>query len=587
MRITTITALLLLFGTRPLYSQNVLDKQLTVDFRQQRLDKALETLSSQGDFYFSYSSTLLKRDSLITLSAHGKTVRQILDLLFLGNVEYKENGNYIILRRAPPKPKEISTLLGPEEKRYTISGVIIDENTGETISQASVYDKHGLIATLTNEDGFFTVRLKNRPGAAALTVSKEFYEDTTVKIDPGANQKITIVISPVSVNRKMVTISPHGYLPSDSIRVEFSGDSVYMRKDPIRVEMTGLGKFLLSSRLKIQSINLRKYFIQQPFQLSFLPAIGTQGILSPQIVNKISVNIIGGYTAGLTGVEMGGVFNIEKKNVKGVQAAGIVNIVGGNAEGVQMAGSHNIVLDSFKGLQASGICNATRRHFKGVQMTGVYNRVSDSLDGAQIAGVINTARTVSGLQIAGIINIARKFKGVQLGVVNIADTSDGYSIGLINLSRNGMKEFSFFTDEVSPLNLAFRSGNEKLYSILLIGYDPSRDHRTYRYGFGLGHRFILNPRLSLDPELTNEHVALGSWDNFKYSNDLYKLQLNLHARFSRHFSISGGPSLNIYHQDKKNPENSFTSPVYKGYNTWSWSDNVTGWIGWRVSLNFM
>ena len=43
MRITIITALLLLFGTRPLYSQNVLDKQLTVDFRQQRLDKALET----------------------------------------------------------------------------------------------------------------------------------------------------------------------------------------------------------------------------------------------------------------------------------------------------------------------------------------------------------------------------------------------------------------------------------------------------------------------------------------------------------------------------------------------------------------
>ena len=551
---TSILTAFLLFITLSLYSQSVLDKQLTVDFRQQRLDKALETLSRMGDFYFSYSSTLLRRDSLVTLSAQNKTVRQILDLLFQGNIEYKENGNYIILRRAPPKPKEITAAL-PEDKKYVVSGVIVDENTGETISQASVYDKHGLIATLTNEDGFFTVRMKNRPGPAALSVSKEFYEDTTVNIEPGANQKITIVISPLSTSRKMVTISPDGYLPSDSIRVELNGDSVYMRKDPIRVEMSGWGRFLLSSRLKIQSINLRKYFIQQPFQLSLLPAIGTQGPLSPQIVNKISVNIIGGYTAGLNGVEMGGIINIEKKDVEGVQAAGIVNVVGGHVEGVQLAGSHNIVLDSLKGLQAAGICN--------------------------------TARQVSGVQIAGVINITRRLKGLQIGVVNIADTSDGYSIGLVNLSRNGIREFSMFADEASPLNLAFRSGNAKLYSILLIGYDPSKDHRMYRYGFGLGHRFRLNKTLSLDPELTNEHLAVGSWDNFKYSNDLYKLSLDLHARLSRHFAISGGPSLNFYHLDKKLQGNTLAPPVYKGYPTWSSSDNVTGWIGWHVNVNFM
>ena len=143
-----ITGLLLL--TLTLYSQSALDKQLTVDFRQQRLDKALETLSRMGDFYFSYSSTLLKRDSIITLSAKDKPVRQILDLLFQGNVEYKENGNYIILRRAPPKPKDISISPNPEDKKYVVSGVIVDENTGEAISRASVYDKHGLIATLVS-----------------------------------------------------------------------------------------------------------------------------------------------------------------------------------------------------------------------------------------------------------------------------------------------------------------------------------------------------------------------------------------------------------------------------------------------------
>jgi len=587
MKLFTITASLL-FIALSLHSQSVLDRQLTVEFRQQRLDKALEILSHSGNFYFSYNSTLLRRDSLITLSAQNKTVRQILDLLFRGSIEYKENGNYIILRKAPPKLSETIIRTDPADNRYIVSGVILDENTGETISQASVYDKRGVIATLTNEDGSFTVRLKNRPGPAALTVSKEFYEDTTVKIEPGASQKITIIISPLSTSRKMVTITPDGYLPSDSIRVELNGNSVYMRKDPIRVEMTGWGRLLLSSKLKIQSINLRKYFTRQPFQLSFLPGIGTQGSLSPQITNKISVNMLGGYTAGLTGVELGGVFNIDKRNVHGVQAAGVINVVGGSLEGVQMAGLHNTVLDSLKGLQTAGISNITMKNLKGVQMAGIYNYTSDTLQGVQAAGILNRARVVEGLQLSGLINIAGKSKGLQLGIINIADTSDGYSIGLINLSRNGFREVSFFADEVAPLNLAFRSGNVKLYSILLIGYNPDKDHGSYRYGFGLGHRFILNKKLSLDPELTNEHLALGSWDNFKYANDLYKLSLDLHARLGRHFAISGGPSLTFYSFDRNTAGGDHIQlPVYDGYPTWSVSDNFTGWLGWRVSINFL
>jgi hypothetical protein len=555
MKLFTITAALL-FIASSIHSQSVLDKQLTVEFRQQRLDKALEILSHNGNFYFSYNSSLLRRDSLVTLSAQNKTVRQILDLLFRGNVEYKENGNYIILRKAPPKLSMTIIRTDPGDNRYIVSGVILDENTGESIRQASVYDKHGLIATLTNDDGSFTVRLKNRPGPAALTVSKEFYEDTTIKIEPGSSQKITISISPLSFSRKMVTISPDGYLPSDSIRVELDGNSVYMRKDPIRVEMTGWGRLLLSSKLKIQSINLRKYFIRQPFQLSFLPGIGTQGSLSPQITNKFSVNMLGGYTAGLAGVELGGVFNIDKRNVQGVQAAGAINVVGGSVQGVQLAGLHNTVLDSSKGVQA--------------------------------AGILNKARDIRGVQISGLINIAGKIKGLQLGIINIADTVDGCSIGLINISHNGFREVSFFADEVAPLNLAFRSGNARLYSILLVGYNPTDNHRSYRYGFGLGHRFIINRRLSLDPELTNEHLALGSWDNFKYSNDLYKLSLDLHARLGRHFSISGGPSLTFYSFDKNTPGGDhIPSPLYDGYPTWSVSDTWTYWLGWRVSINFL
>lgn len=587
---TILVAGFLFTALSSLRAQSVLDVPIAeMAMPHDRVEAVLKSISAIGNFYFSYSSDLFNKDSIVTLKLHNKTVRQILDTLFRGRLEYKVNGNYIILRKAPPPSGMISPHPGADDKKYVVKGVILDENTGEAISQASIYDKQGLIATLSNEDGFFTIRLKNRSSPAALTVSKEFYEDTTIKIEPGVNQKLTITVSPSSINKKMVTIGPEGFLPSDSIRVELDGTPIYMRKDPIRVEMTGLGKLLLSSRMKIQSINLSKFFIQQPFQLSLLPGIGTQGFLSPQITNKVSINLIGGYTAGLNGVELGGVINIDKRKVEGLQAAGIANVVGGPVKGVQLAGSHNIVLDSVHGLQAAGVGNFNKGKLKGIQLAGIMNKVSDSVEGMQAAGIINIAKKqTKGLQLSGVVNVAHKLKGVQIGLVNIADTSEGYGIGLINIVKHGMHEISFFANELSPLNLAYRSGNDKLYTILLAGYNPDNDRRSYHFGLGLGHRFHLNRTLSLDPELTSERLVGDNWDNFKYNNFVNKLSLDLRVRLGKYCSLSAGPSLAIYTFDKVLTVRGHDfSPVPANYGTWRISDKVTGWIGWRAGINFL
>jgi hypothetical protein len=574
----------------PVRAQGVLDTRITISMQHQRLDDVLKGISKKGNFYFSYSSDLFKRDSIVSIEVDHQPIRQALDTLFRGRLEYKVNGNYIILRKAPASTNTTILRTTPDDRKYVIKGVIVDENTGEAVSQASVYDKQGLIATLSDEGGFFTIRLKNRSSPAALTVSKEFYDDTTINIEPGVNQKITISVTPSSANKKMVTIGPEGYLPTDSIRVELDGAPVNLRQDPIRVEMSGMGKMLLSSKMKIQSINLQKYFIQQPFQLSLVPGLSTQGILSPQIINAFSLNVIGGYTAGLKGVEIGGVINIDKGKAQGFQAVGIANVVGGPLKGVQLAGSHNIVLDSVHGFQAAGIGNFNKGKLEGVQITGIMNKVSDSVNGVQIAGILNMAKKqVNGLQLAGIINITPKLKGVQIGLFNVADTSDGYAIGLLNIVKHGLHEISLFTNEVTPYNIAFRSGNEKLYTILLAGINPSNDHhQSYAYGLGLGHRIHLSKTFSLDPEVTTEQLIAGEWSNFKYTNFVSKLNLDLRIRLGKKISLSGGPSLAIYSFDKQVTISGHDfSPVADSYGTWHISDNVKGWIGWRASINFL
>src|SRR3546814_16471504 len=93
------------------------------------------------------------------------------------------------------------------------------------------------------------------------------------------------------------------------------------------VERTRLGRFFVSSGQRIQSLNLRGFFTESPVQVSLMPGLSTQGRMSAQVVNNFSVNLIGGYTAGLNGMEMAGVFNMNKKDVGPVKIAGGFNVV--------------------------------------------------------------------------------------------------------------------------------------------------------------------------------------------------------------------------------------------------------------------
>ncbi|HEY6900948.1 MAG TPA: hypothetical protein VI233_09910 [Puia sp.] len=566
---------LILISHLPAFAQSILDRTVTIEARQQPLLKVLEQISNKGGFYFSYNSAILNKDSLVSLPAQNRTIRATLDLIFQNRLQYQENRNYIILSPTPPPtPRSPAPI---ENRKFTINGVILDESTGESISQASIYDQQRLIATLSKDDGSFTVRLKNVDGPITLTISKEFYDDTTLRLQPGISRKLSIVLSPATFAHRNVTISPNDYA-SDSIKIEWQADSgvikTIVKKDLIQVEMTGLGRLLLSSRLKIQTLNLQRFFTQRPVQLSLLPGLSTNGKLNSQVTNKLSVNVIGGYEAGLKGVELAGAFNIDKKEMHGYQAAGAVNIVGGPVQGVQMAGALNNSLDTVSG----------------AQFAGAYNRAR-YLNGAQFAGAYNYARSVNGVQISGALNHTRHLRGLQVGLINIADTSDGVSLGLINIVRHkGFYELSYFADEVSPLNLAFRSGNYKLYTIFLAGINPTENQRMYYYGFGLGHSFYLNQKLRLNLEGSSEHLAPGDWENFKYSAFLNRLNLDLHWRINKYLSFSGGPSVAIYVNDKNfYIHGQLYHPLPNGYSSFSFSGNpdISGWIGWRASINFL
>ncbi len=585
---------------------NILSKKIALlEIKNQRLTDVLEILSNKGNFYFSYNSSIIKKDSLVSFTAFNKSVKDILIYLFKETCEYRESGNYLILRRAPVNITIITNKAVTEDKFYFITGYVLNDQTGEKINEASVYEKQRLASTITNQDGYFKIRLKSKYKRASLSVSKEFYEDTTVSIDPKYNQQIAITIVPVDTEAGNTIVAPEDYLAPDKIVLTTETDSFftayrYDKTDSVKVEKTKIGQFLFSAKQKIESVNLKKFFVVRPYQISLLPPISTNGGLNAQVINKFSLNIWGGYSAGVRGAEFGGIFNINKKNMHGYQNAGIFNLVGGHVQGVQLAGNTNVVLENLYGLQAAGINNFVKRKVTGVQFSGIHNHAGDTLSGAQFAGITNftnkkttglqvagignfSRRNFTGIQAAGIFNYAGMLHGLQVGLVNVADSSNGYSFGLLNIVRkNGYRKISVSTNELAAVNVEIKTGNAKMYCILMGGINISDSAKLYSYGFGVGHDFPFSKKISISVSASAQYIYLGNRTGTNILNSL-KPSVNLHL--SKGISIFAGPSLNIYYSNQTAAEAGYKKIIpTANYGSFNVSKKVNGWIGWQLGI---
>lgn len=593
-RTVFITLICICFANR-LAAQQLLQVTVSLEVKKLPLDKVLEQVGRQGHFYFSYNSTLIRGDSLVTLTVRNKTVKQVLDLLLGGSIEYHPSGDYIILQAASPPP---------QTAYWYISGYIQDAMSGDKISNASIYERQHLAGTISNEDGFFRLRLKDKykyPPAIAISISRVAYADTFVMVRTGQDEQLTVGLLPVSGELSPVILSP-------------------------RVERNWLARLFLSSSQTVQSINLRNFFADKPFQVSFAPGLGTHGKMGAQVVNKLSFNILGGYTAGSNGLEMAGLFNIDKKEIKYLQIAGLFNVGGANAKGLQMAGLYNHVQDSVRGLQIAGLNNTTRSSLHGVQLGGIFNQVADTVQGLQIAGTANRAggfvrgvqlsgianhagaavkgvqiagivnnvsdsatgvqiagianrvhTTMTGTQISGIFNYARHMKGTQIGLINISDTLSGYSIGLLTIAKKGYHKFSITANDVLDINLAYKSGNRKLYSILFAGMNIGGNRKAFGFGYGFGNEARLNKRLFLTNEILVHTVYTGNWDN---TPKPVRYQPALHIQVAKQMTLHAGPC--IWIGGMETPHAGYAN-VAPNHTLWH-SGGTKVWLGWQIGL---
>ena len=526
------------------YAQGYLSTSISLKVEKVRLDSVLQKIAKIGGFYFSYSSNALPKDSLVSITVNQEPVETILNVLLNGEYEYKEAPGYVILRLAPNRLQLVADDSPDYGKIQLITGYVVDDQTGEKIPHASVYEKRLLLSALTDESGFFRMKVKNPVSSISLTVSKEYYRDTTVVL------LAPVLVSDGSGGRRF------GYRPGEGL---------------FAAERTAVGRFLVSSKQKFQSLNLGGFFANAPVQTSLTPGLSTQGTLSSQVVNDFSLNILGGYTFGVKGLELAGLFNINKADMRAAQAAGVFNLVGGSVHGVQLAGINNTVLDTVAGMQMSGLYNRNFKNTNGVQLAGVFNISHGNLKGVQIAGLANVSSgSLKGLQL-GTINYAKKLDGLQMGVVNIADSSSGTSVGLLNFIKGGYNRVSVSNNELTQVNIEYQSGTARLYTIIKAGVSVVPDEKMFVFGAGFGHDFILTQRFSINAQILSQNAYLGNWQEL---SNLYSAKLGAGLKLSERIEVFAGPTFSVFVDDQ-----SAASPGYKDL-----SSKNKSWVGWNFGF---
>lgn len=601
----TILSLLVCATITLFAQQSHLSRKISIHLSQVELSVALEQIGRVGQFRFSYDASFLDGNRRVTVQATNQPVEKILREILGKGVRIKEVGSHVILIKGVTEEEKRN-----KEADFVVSGVIYNAINRNRLDRVTVYEVEKKNSALTAMNGFYQVVIPGGKPSRGLCFSKVGYIDTVIFVRQVEKQNLNVFLHPID--------SVHRLTPkSAELRINAMDSSTFV-------------KWIVPQETMINSINLVDRG-SRAFQTSIIPYIGSNWKMTGSITNSVSLNLLAGYTGGLSGVEVGGLLNIVRNEVHGVQIGGLGNIVGGKANGTQVGGLLNYnmgsfrgvniggllnyIADTIKGVQIGGLSNVVTGRVKGVQIGGLANIATKSSDGWQIAGLANvTLRDVNQVQIAGLLNYGNDVDGVQLAgflnitkrrnsgvqisaLLNYATTLNGLQLGLINVANNvergvpiglfsyvqkGYHLFELSGNEIFYGNVAFKSGTRAFYNFVQFGMGSDV---KMQISYGIGSIFSLSKKLSINVDASAGFVYHPT--DTVYHGLLLKFAPALEYRFMKHFALFAGPAYNCFVFSKGEP--SATSrglSFYDFYFTSTQNASIQMWIGGVVGVRF-
>ncbi|HUS86195.1 MAG TPA: carboxypeptidase-like regulatory domain-containing protein [Bacteroidales bacterium] len=243
-------SILLATGNLIVYSQeSALDQPVTIRMSDVKISAVLKSITRKTGYSFTYDTDLVKPEEITSVAVQNLQVRKVLDQIFTGrSFRYSLLDNHIIIYRAITENTPTIEEAG-KDPVYSISGLITDEETGETLPYATIGIKRKGIGTISNSEGEFTLKITADCLDDTLSISYLGYSKRTIPVNQAIETNFNIGLKyeyvsipeviirtrePIELIRNAVTNIAENYGTTPSKLTAFYRESV-RKKDKLHL----------------------------------------------------------------------------------------------------------------------------------------------------------------------------------------------------------------------------------------------------------------------------------------------------------------------------------------------------------------
>jgi len=208
LEICILSACFLLFSVNTAFGQvPLLERTISIPKQNTTLYEALNLISQKADCFFIYNSETVESDKRVKLHADNQPLTKVLnDILSNPGLEYKVLGKHILIYKAKKDAHLLNKIQPAVSSKDTIKNVVIkghiyDNKNRTAIPFATIGIVEENIGTITNNDGFFSLKIPASLIGTSLVVSHLGYMSQCIPVQLLNEQQVDIYL-----DRRIISI---------------------------------------------------------------------------------------------------------------------------------------------------------------------------------------------------------------------------------------------------------------------------------------------------------------------------------------------------------------------------------------------
>lgn len=225
----------LVAGSAGAQGGDVLERMVRLPKAKGTIYSLLGKISEQSGYLFIYDSKVISNDSIVRVRKQNCTVRQaIQEVTGNRNLGLKVLGNHILITRTAVKTFTGEKVTDTPQPAYvTVSGRLLDKETGEPVVHASVIVKGTSLGNITNQNGEFRLHLPDSLRNSTLTFSHLGYVGQSIEATAleGRNTILSLVAKVISLQEVLIRLVEPKKLLREMMEHRsrnYSSDPVYL-----------------------------------------------------------------------------------------------------------------------------------------------------------------------------------------------------------------------------------------------------------------------------------------------------------------------------------------------------------------------